>query len=93
MFTLDPQKVLDVVTKHDSLLSQATPADACSQLPTIMDLMAPNCASGEKSAQITAGDLAFLRATYQADLETPLEIEQSNIQFVMLRELEKNNSR
>ena len=52
-----------------------------------MDLLTSECESGETPTQITAGDLAFLRASYKADLETPLEIEQSNIQFAMLREL------
>jgi hypothetical protein len=69
-------------------LSQATPSDTCSQLPTIMDLMSTQCA-GEKPLEITAGDLAFLRAFYKADLETPIELEQSNIENAMMLDLHK----
>jgi hypothetical protein len=67
-------------------LSQAESADSCGQLPSIMDLMAPECDSGEKPTQLTAGDLAFLRALYKINLETPLELEESGIENAMVRD-------
>ncbi len=70
-------------------LSQARSTDACSQLPSIMDLMAPGCGSEQRPNQMTAGDLAFLRALYSANLETPVEIEASNIENQMMREFTK----
>jgi hypothetical protein len=67
-------------------LSQARASERCSQLPSIMDLMAPGCGADEKPDQVTAGDLAFLRALYRANLETPVELEESNIENAMMRE-------
>jgi hypothetical protein len=66
-------------------LSQARPSEGCSQLPSIMDLLASGCGADRKPDQLTAGDLAFLRALYHANLETPVEIEESNIGNAMLR--------
>jgi hypothetical protein len=70
-------------------LSQARSSDTCSQLPSIMDLTAAGCGTDRKPDQMTAGDLAFLRALYAANLETPVEIEASNIENEMMREFSK----
>jgi hypothetical protein len=61
-------------------LSQSKAPGTCAQLPSIMDLMAPDCQGRERPAQITAGDLAFLRALYSINLETPLDLEQSSLE-------------
>jgi hypothetical protein len=66
-------------------LTQARLSEGCSQLPSIMDLMAPGCPGDKRPDQVTAGDLAYLRALYSADLETPVQIERSNIEAAMLR--------
>jgi hypothetical protein len=66
-------------------LTQARLSEGCSQLPTIMDLMSPGCPGDKRPDQVTAGDLAYLRALYSANLETPVAIERSNIEAVMLR--------
>jgi hypothetical protein len=68
------------------VLSQAKSPDSCSQLPSIMDLMATACGDKARPTQITAGDIAFLRALYSADLEQPLSLEQSDIQNHMMRQ-------
>jgi hypothetical protein len=70
-------------------LSQARSADTCSQLPSIMDLMASRCENDRKPDQMTAGDLAFLRALYSANMETVIEIESSSIENQMMREFTK----
>jgi hypothetical protein len=70
-------------------LSQARASKGCSQLPSIMDLLAPGCAADKKPDQITAGDLAFLRALYRANLEMPAQLEESNIENAMMREFTK----
>ena len=54
-------------------------------MPSIMDLMAADCPDDKRPDQVTAGDLAYLRALYSADLETPVAIERSNIEAMMLR--------
>jgi len=69
-------------------LSQSKEPGACAQLPSIMDLMAPDCQGRERPAQITAGDLAFLRALYSINLETPLDLEQSGLETNMMRQFE-----
>jgi hypothetical protein len=72
-------------------LSQARASEGCSQLPSIMDLMAPGCAADKKPDQITAGDLAFLRALYRANLETPVDLEESNIENAMMRDFSEKH--
>jgi len=66
-------------------LTQAHLSDGCSQLPSIMDLMAADCRGDRKPEQLTAGDLAYLRALYSLDLERPLALERSNIENAMFR--------
>jgi hypothetical protein len=70
------------------ILSQARSPDTCSQLPSIMDLMASNCGDKEKPTQVTSGDIAFLRALYSANLEEPLSLEQSDIQNHMMQQFQ-----
>ena len=38
--------------------------DHCDPMPSILDLMAPSCASRDRPTAVTAGDLAFLKALY-----------------------------
>jgi hypothetical protein len=71
------------------VLSQSKSPDSCGQLPSIIDLMASNCGETEKPTQITAGDLAFLRALYSLDLEEPLELERSSLEDSIVRQLER----
>jgi len=71
-------------------LSQTRSPDSCSQLPSIMDLMAPKCDRGEKPPQITAGDIAFLRALYAINPEMPLELGESSIENAMRRDFNKH---
>jgi hypothetical protein len=53
--------------------------DNCDPLPSILDLMSVSCAERERADAITAGDLAFLKALYQTDLELVPSLERSNI--------------
>jgi len=66
-------------------LTQARFSNSCTQLSTIMDLMASGCPGDKRPDQVTAGDLAYLRALYSADLERPVELERSNIANAMLK--------
>lgn len=65
-------------------LTQAFASQQCGTLPSITDLMLPNCDDREKLTGITAGDLAFLRALYKTDLESYLPLERSDIQSKMM---------
>ena len=49
-------------------LSPAENPDHCAPLPSILDLMAPSCGARDKPAEVTAGDVAFLKALYYHDM-------------------------
>jgi hypothetical protein len=71
------------------ILSQAQSPDTCGTLPSIIDLMASNCAR-EEPAQLTAGDIAFLRALYATDLRENLSLATSDIQSAMMRDFKRH---
>jgi hypothetical protein len=68
------------------VLSQTRQQDACGQLSSILDLMAPAC-DRERPTAVTAGDLAFLRALYKTDLRTNYYMESGSINARMIAEL------
>lgn len=68
------------------VLSQTRQQDACGQLPSILDLMAPEC-NRDKPTAVTAGDLAFLRALYASDLRTSYYMEKGSLEGKVLAEL------
>jgi hypothetical protein len=67
-------------------LTQAFAPTQCSTLPSIMDLMAPNCDDKQKPSAITAGDIAFLKGLYHANLEDVLTMERGQILEIMRRQ-------
>jgi hypothetical protein len=71
------------------ILSQAQSPDTCGALPSIIDLMASNCSRGEPT-QLTAGDIAFLRALYATDLRENLSLATGDIQNAMMREFKSH---
>lgn len=68
------------------VLSQSQSSDTCGVLPSILDLMSSTCGDRKQPTQVTAGDLAFLRGLYSANLEQPVFLETSDIQNRMMRE-------
>lgn len=71
------------------ILAQAASPERCGTLPSILDMLVPNCGDNEKLSGVTAGDLAFLRALYKADLEAVLPVERGNIHNSMMRDFER----
>jgi hypothetical protein len=67
-------------------LTQAFATERCGTLPSIMDMMLPNCHEKEARTGITAGDLAFLRALYKADLDAVLPLERDSVENSMKRQ-------
>jgi len=65
----DPAKLLDreIDTLADYIamlaLSQVQPPDDCQNLPSILNLLVPDCSRTAKA--LTSGDLAYLRALYK----------------------------
>lgn len=69
-------------------LSQAESLDACSELPSIVDLMSSGCGERAKPEAMTASDAAYMRALYSIDLELQLGLERSEIHVKMMQEFE-----
>lgn len=67
-------------------LTMASAPEHCGTLPSILDMMLPNCGDSKDLTGITAGDLAFLKALYKNDLEEILPLERSNILDSMTRQ-------
>jgi hypothetical protein len=60
-------------------LAQAGAFEVCQNLPSIINLTAPDCDAGRKTAGITDGDLAYLRGVYRTDPTMPFLVQQSDI--------------
>jgi hypothetical protein len=69
-----------------AVVAAVAPPAAAASCPASWICWLPDARGGEKPAQMTAGDLAFLRALYGANLESPVELEESNIENAMMRE-------
>jgi hypothetical protein len=68
-------------------LSVIQSPDHCDALPSILDLMAESCATREKPAAITAGDLAFLKAFYYLNTGLGPSLSRNQIRDNMVRQL------
>lgn len=68
-------------------LSRVGSMDACSELPSILDLLAAACAERPRPEAITAADGVFLKSLYRADLGDNLNFEEADIRSQMLSEL------
>jgi hypothetical protein len=67
-------------------LSQTRLVDSCGRLPSILDLMAPECKS--LSDSITAGDMAYLKALYAIDMRRDVVLERAAIENRMMQEFQ-----
>jgi hypothetical protein len=62
--------------------------DQCDALPSILDIMSPACASRDKPAGITAGDVAFLKALYYKNTGIGGTLSRDEIQMNMMRQFQ-----
>jgi hypothetical protein len=77
---------LPAIADYVSVLSltRMTSMNSCEALPSIIDLLAANCAAGKAGAMaVTPADLGLLKALYSADLEGNLNLEQRDLQVRM----------
>jgi hypothetical protein len=58
--------------------------DACSELPSIIDLLSSGCDEREKPQALTDADTAYLKALYSSDLEMNLNIEEGDMRDRMV---------
>jgi hypothetical protein len=68
------------------VLTMVESQDSCDPLPSILNLMASDCREGEKPDTVTAGDLAYLKALYQTNLELAPEVEKSEVLTSMMQQ-------
>ena len=61
--------------------------DHCDPMASILDLMAPSCASRDRPTAVTAGDLAFLKALYYRNTGLGRTPSRSDIENNMMRQL------
>ena len=66
-------------------LSQPGSPDACETLPSITNLLAPNCANA--SEHISDGDLAYLRGLYKMSPTATLQGQRNEMRFQMEKTL------
>jgi len=61
-------------------LSQPRSLDDCDKLPSILDLMLPDCRDSAKPGALTPSDIAYLKALYAADLgATTISVQKTSI--------------
>ena len=60
-------------------LSRTEDYDDCQLMPSITNLLSPNCDDKLRPSEITAGDIAYLRGVYKMDAGAKLLIQQGQI--------------
>jgi hypothetical protein len=71
-------------------LSEAVLADGCQEVPSIANLMAPDCDAARKPAAITDLDLAYLRGLYRMETAGTLVEQRSQIVYQMKKALDRH---
>lgn len=91
LIVAEPAKLLDyeVGTLADYIamlaLSQPAALDTCQDLPSIANLLAPNCASVPH--RITDGDLAYLRGLYKMPSGLDVSVQVNSMRYQMTKTL------
>ena len=68
-------------------ISQGQSYDACQSVPTITNLMAPDCAADMKPAAITDVDMTYLRGLYRMRADGSYFAQRGSIAFEMKKDL------
>ena len=68
-------------------LARATELRGCSDLPTILDFLSPDCPSASDPEGLTAYDVAYLKGLYSVNPEANLSAQRSEIGSRILREV------
>lgn len=62
-----------------------TALDGCNELPSIIDLMSPDCGARHRPRQLTSTDEAYLKALYSSRFGMKVNFEQSELRDKMLQ--------
>jgi hypothetical protein len=68
-------------------LTQAKAVDGCRDLPSITELLSPDCPDSQIVLQATAADLAYLRGLYDTESTLFGDLQQGSIATEMKRSL------
>ena len=80
------QYSLNTIADYVGMLALTrTSLGGCNELPSIIDLLSPDCGTSGRAETITVADSAYLKALYSASLEQRLNISQGEIHDRMLR--------
>ena len=90
LIVAEPAKLLaygmGTLSDYAAMLALAQPSlDACEELPSISNLLAPNCTA--TTERLTDGDLAYLRAIYKMGTADTLAMQRDTIRFQMEKTL------
>jgi len=79
---------IGAIADHVAVLSLTRPAQPrpCGELPSILDVMNPDCPSDRGVESVTSWDLAYLKALYRVDSEEYRPTQQGRIVDRMVRE-------
>jgi hypothetical protein len=69
------------------ILTKTQSPTECGELPTILDLLTPNCRADDQPAGLTAADTAFLQSLYSIDMNLAASLQRSHIRKDMVRRL------
>ena len=70
------------------LVLTRTALDGCNPLPSIVDLLSPDCGARARPQGITDADTAYLRALYSSNLELKVNFEKGEMRSRMLKSIE-----
>ncbi len=88
----DPAKLTDyemgALADYIAFLALAQPRslDDCAALPSILNLLAPHCANA--AAEISSGDIGYLRALYRMTPDATLRGQKDEIAYQMRKTLD-----
>ena len=68
-------------------LSQGQYYDVCQEIPTITNLMAPNCGGDSRPVALTDIDVTYLRGLYKMNAGTSFLGQRGSIAFEMIKDL------
>jgi hypothetical protein len=74
------------------VLSQAQAQDDCAELPSILDLMSPNCAGPDKPQSLTIADKAYLEGLYSMNSTLIGSLQKSSVIEHMVQSLHETKT-
>jgi hypothetical protein len=79
---------IGAIADHVAVLSLTRPPESqpCRELPSVLDVMNPDCPADRGVNAVTAWDLAYLKGLYRIDAEEYLPLQRGRITDRMVRE-------